>query len=84
MAFDIAISKEAAKIKEYMSEVSGDLDIFLAPNIETANVFYKSMLHLANAQIGAVVVGASVPIVMTSRSDSDMTKLNSIKLAVEM
>lgn len=84
MAFDIAISKEAAKIKEYTSQVSGNLDIFLAPNIETANVFYKSMLHLANAQIGAVVVGASVPIVMTSRSDSDMTKLNSIKLAVEM
>lgn len=84
MAFDIAISKEAAQTKEYISDVSGDLDIFLAPNIETANVFYKSMLHLANAQIGAVVVGAKVPIVMTSRSDSDLTKLNSIKLALKL
>ena len=78
--FDIAIDKEAAKIKGVKSEVAGDADCFLFPNIETGNIFYKTNTKLSGAELGAVVVGARVPAVLTSRSDSTKTKLYSIAL----
>ncbi|MBE9467609.1 MAG: phosphate butyryltransferase [Bacteroidetes bacterium] len=77
---DIAIDKEAAQIKGIKSEVAGDADCLLFPNIETGNVFYKTNTKLAGAELGAVVAGARVPAILSSRSDSTKTKLYSIAL----
>lgn len=80
MAMDLIISKKAAEIKSCVSEVSGDADIILAPEIETGNAIIKVMTHLGKAELAGVVMGARVPIVLTSRSDSEENKLNSIIL----
>ncbi|KNZ41669.1 phosphate acyltransferase [Acetobacterium bakii] len=80
MAMDLVVSKKAAKVKGYVSNVAGDADIILAPEIETGNAIIKIMTHLGNAQLAGVVMGARVPIVLTSRSDSFENKLNSIAL----
>jgi len=82
LALDIAISLEAAKHKGITSSVAGDADILLAPTIEVGNVLYKSLVYFAEAKVAAMIVGAKVPIVLTSRSDSHETKLLSIALAV--
>lgn len=84
LSFDNAISAESARFKGIESEVAGDADILLAPNIETANVLYKSFVYLANASPAAVIVGASVPVILTSRADSEVVKLNSISLAASV
>ncbi len=81
LAFDNAIDKESAKHKAIISDVAGDADILLLPNIETGNVLYKALSFFGNSKIAAVILGASAPIVLTSRSDSNSTKLNSILLA---
>ena len=82
LALDVAINKEAAAIKKLKSEVAGDADCLLFPNIESANVFYKvnSMLCPGVRQ-AAMVAGAMAPCVLSSRADSIDTKLNSIALA---
>lgn len=82
LALDVAINAEAAGIKKLKSEVAGDADCLLFPNIESANVFYKvnSMLCLGVRQ-AAIVAGAMAPCVLSSRADSIDTKLNSIALA---
>lgn len=80
MAMDLVISKKSAEVKGYVSDVAGDADIVLAPNIETGNAIAKIMTYLGNAQLAGVVMGATVPIVLTSRSDSYQNKLNSIAL----
>lgn len=82
LALDVAINKEAAAIKKLNSEVAGDADCLLFPNIESANVFYKvnSMLCPGVRQ-AAMVAGAQAPCVLSSRADSIDTKLNSIALA---
>ncbi|MCK9226042.1 MAG: phosphate butyryltransferase, partial [Candidatus Muirbacterium halophilum] len=81
LALDNAISKEASEHKGIISEVAGDADIILCPDIEAGNVLYKALSFLAEAKIAAIIVGASCPIVLTSRADSDEAKLNSIALA---
>ncbi len=81
LAFDNAISKESADHKGIKSKVAGDADLLLMPNIESGNVLYKSLSFFANAGIAAVVLGAKAPVVLTSRSDSEESKLNSIYLA---
>ncbi len=81
LAFDNAVSKLSAEHKGIESEVAGDADLLFAPNIEVANVLYKSFTYFANATVAAIILGASVPIVLTSRSDSDKSKLMSIALA---
>ncbi|AFA48740.1 phosphate acyltransferase [Acetobacterium woodii] len=80
IAMDLLVSKEAARIKGYQSAVAGDVDVILMPNIETGNAIIKVMTHLGNAQLGGIVMGACVPIILTSRSDSYENKLNSIIL----
>jgi len=80
IAMDLLISKKAAQVKGYSSEVAGDADIVIMPNIETGNAIIKVMTHLGNAQLGGIVMGACVPIILTSRSDSYENKLNSIIL----
>ncbi len=61
---------------------AGDADILLVPNIETGNVFYKSMVFMAKSQNAGLIVGAKAPVIVTSRADSEQTKLNSIALAL--
>ncbi len=81
LAFDNAISAESAKHKGIRSNVAGDADLLLLPDIEAGNVLYKAFVFFANAKVAAVVLGASAPIVLTSRSDSEESKLDSIILA---
>lgn len=81
LAFDNAISAESAKHKGIVSNVAGDADLLLLPDIEAGNVLYKSFIFFANAKTAAVILGATAPIVLTSRSDSEESKLDSIVLA---
>jgi len=81
LALDNALVAEAARRKGITSPVAGCADILLVPNIETGNVLYKALGLLAGWPLAAVVLGASVPVVLTSRADSDETKFNSIALA---
>jgi len=81
IALDVALDKESAEIKNITSEVAGDADCLLFPNIDAGNVFYKMNTKLCNAEQAAVVMGANAPIVLSSRGDSIRTKLNSIALA---
>lgn len=81
LSLDLAIDKESAEIKKVGGEVAGDADCILFPNIESGNVFYKANTKLANGEQGAIVAGAKVPAVLSSRGDSVKTKLYSIALA---
>jgi phosphate butyryltransferase len=81
LALDNALFAEAARHKGITSPVAGCADILLAPDIEAGNVLYKTLGLIARLPLAAVVVGASAPIVLTSRADSDETKFNSIALA---
>ncbi|RKZ34253.1 phosphate butyryltransferase [bacterium] len=82
--FDNAINKKAAQTKKIIGDVAGDADIILCPEIETANVLYKTLQYFANAVCAAVVAGTPVPIVLTSRADPERTKLASLALGVLM
>jgi len=84
LALDNAVSKEACEHKGIETEVGGDVDILVCPDIEAANVLYKSLNFLGGANSASVIMGASVPIVLTSRADTDEAKLNSIALAAAM
>ena len=84
LALDNAISAEAAHHKGIISDVAGDADILLAPDITSGNILYKSLIFLGGAVTAAMIVGASVPVVLTSRSDSDKSKFLSIALAAAM
>jgi phosphate butyryltransferase len=81
LAFDNAVSREAAEHKGIVSEVAGDADLIVTPDIEAGNVLYKSFTYFGGATVAAVILGATVPIVLTSRADSDKSKLMSIALA---
>jgi phosphate butyryltransferase len=82
LALDNAISLFAAEQKGINSEVAGQADILLVPTIETGNALYKSLVYFAQAKVGAVVVGAKAPIVLTSRSDNAESKLYSLALSL--
>ncbi len=81
LSLDAAIDPESASIKKLKSEVAGDADCLLFPNIEAGNVFYKFNTKLAKGEQGAIVVGARCPAVLSSRGDSALTKTYSIALA---
>jgi phosphate butyryltransferase len=81
LAFDNAVSLESAKLKGIRSEVAGDTDLLLMPDIEVGNVLYKSLVFFARAKVAALILGARVPIVLTSRSDSEQAKYDSILLS---
>ena len=80
-SLDCAIDKESAQTKKLTSEVAGDADCLLFPNIESGNIFYKACTKFAHAELACMVMGARVPCVLTSRGDSMNTKLYSIALA---
>ena len=82
LALDNAISIEAAEHKGLTGDVAGQADILLVPTIETGNILYKSLVFMANSEVAALIAGAKAPIVLTSRSDSAMTKLYSLALAI--
>lgn len=84
LALDNAVSKEAAEHKGIVSDVAGDVDLIVTPDIYSGNVMYKTLNFLGGAVSAAVIMGATVPIVLTSRSDSDKSKLMSIALATAM
>jgi len=82
LSFDIAISKESAMTKGFKSEVSGEADILLVPNITAGNVLSKSLTYWAGAKMAGCVLGATVPIVLVSRSASAEEKLLSIMISI--
>jgi len=82
LAFDNAISSEAAKIKGIVSEVAGDPDILLAPDLEAGNMVAKQLSFLANADSAGLVLGARVPIILTSRADSVRSRIASCAVAM--
>ena len=81
LGLDVALDMESVNIKKLTSTVAGDADCLLFPNIETGNVFYKSNTKLANGELAAMVMGAKVPCILTSRGDSAKSKTYSIALA---
>jgi phosphate butyryltransferase len=84
LAVDNAFSKKSCEIKGIVSKVGGDADIAIVPEIETGNVFYKLMSYLAGAKTAGIIIGAKVPIILTSRADSDETKFLSIAAAARV
>ena len=80
-ALDNAISEEAAHHKGVKGPVAGKADVLLLPNIETANVMYKTLTYFSKSKNGGLLVGTSAPVILTSRADSFETKVNSIALA---
>lgn len=80
IAFDVAFDKNAAQHKGIDSQISGDVDLLLFPNIETGNVLGKSWLHFNKAKWVGIVLGASNPVILGSRSDTAEIKINSIAL----
>jgi phosphate acetyltransferase len=78
LAFDNAISAQAAKIKGISSSVSGDVDILLAPDLEAGNMLFKQLTYLAGGEGAGIVLGTRIPVVLTSRADSIRTRLASV------
>ncbi len=83
-ALDIAVSKKAAVYKSVISDVAGDADILLVPDLNSGNIFYKSLIFLSDGISASIITGADSPIVLTSRADSDSSKLYSIALATAL
>jgi phosphate butyryltransferase len=81
MAFDNAISSEAAREKGIRSPVAGDVDIVLAPGLDAGNILYKNLVYLSQAQIAGIVMGARAPVVLTSRADTARARVHSLALA---
>ncbi|HRW21743.1 MAG TPA: bifunctional enoyl-CoA hydratase/phosphate acetyltransferase [Bacteroidales bacterium] len=84
LAIDNAVSKEACQQKKIVTEVGGDADILMAPELNAANILYKMFSFMGGAVSAAVILGAKCPIVLTSRADSEHTKLLSIAFAAAM
>ena len=84
ISFDIALSQDAAKIKRYDGPIQGDADILLFDNIEAGNNTIKAMVQFGDWIFGGVIIGARVPVIVNSRSDSDVSKLFSIACACSM
>ncbi|HPJ34171.1 MAG TPA: bifunctional enoyl-CoA hydratase/phosphate acetyltransferase [Spirochaetota bacterium] len=80
-AFDNVVSKEACEYKGITTDVGGDADIVLCPQLETGNTLYKTLTYLAGATAASIMLGAKVPVVLNSRTDSDRSKLMSLALA---
>jgi phosphotransacetylase len=82
LAFDNAISAEAARIKKITSPVAGDADILLVPDLEAGNMLAKNLTFLSRADAAGIVLGARVPIILTSRADNQRTRMASCAIAV--
>jgi len=82
LAFDNAISRDAARIKQINSVVAGEADILLAPDLDAGNILAKDLEYLAGATLAGIVIGAGVPLMLTSRSDPPAARLISAAIAV--
>jgi phosphotransacetylase len=82
LAFDNAISSDAARIKNIKSPVAGDPDLLMVPNMEAGNILFKELQYLAGALAAGVVVGAKVPVVLTGRADGELARTASCALGV--
>ena len=82
LALDNAISLESAKVKHIDSRVAGDADILLVPDMEAGNMLAKELSYLSGAEAAGIVLGAQVPIVLTSRADSPRARLASCAVAM--
>ena len=82
LAFDTAVSTKAAKIKKLVSPVTGQADILVVPDLESGNMLAKQLEYLGGAQLAGIVLGAKVPVILTSRADSAETRLTSCAVAV--
>jgi phosphotransacetylase len=82
LAFDSAVSEEAAKTKGIDSPVAGRADIFVVPDLEAGNTLAKELEYLAEAQVAGIVLGARVPIILTSRADKTLARLGSCAIAL--
>ncbi len=80
LAFDLVVSKEAAKTKGFESKIAGETDVVVVPNIEVGNGIGKALSYLGNAKSAGIIMGAAAPVVLVSRADSFEDKLNSIAL----
>lgn len=84
LAFDNAIDAQAVKDKNIISDVAGDADILLVPNLEAGNALAKQLIFLGNADAAGIVLGTRVPIILTSRADSKRTRLFSCAVAMAL
>ncbi|HQP04761.1 MAG TPA: bifunctional enoyl-CoA hydratase/phosphate acetyltransferase [Bacteroidales bacterium] len=84
LALDNAVSQEACEQKKIKTDVGGDADLLVAPELNAGNMLYKSFAFMGGALLAAVILGARCPIVLTSRADSEETKMLSIALAAAM
>jgi phosphate acetyltransferase/phosphate butyryltransferase len=82
LAFDDAISAEAAKTKGIVSPVAGQADVLVVPDLEAGNMLEKQLVYLAGAEVAGIVLGARVPIILTSRADKTLIRLSSCALAL--
>ena len=82
LAFDNAVSEEAAKTKGIVSPVAGKADIFVVPDLEAGNMLAKQLEYLAEAQVAGIVLGARVPVILTSRADKTLARLGSCAIAL--
>ena len=82
LAFDTAVSEEAAKTKGIISPVAGRADIFVVPDVEAGNMLAKQLEYLAEAQVAGIVLGARVPAILTSRADKTLARLGSCAIAL--
>lgn len=83
ISFDLAMSKEAVEHKRYDGPIAGDADVLVVPQIDAGNSLYKSLTLFANATVGGTIVGTKVPVVLTSRSDTTASKLDSLEFAMK-
>ena len=81
VSLDVAVSANAAKHKGIVSRIAGKTDVFLFPSIESGNIWSKSLMHYANISAAGIIVGATHPIMLVSRADDAMIKMNSIVMA---
>jgi phosphate acetyltransferase len=81
LAFDNAISTEAARVKRITSPVAGDADILVVPDLEAGNMLAKNLTFLTRADAAGIVLGARAPIILTSRADNERTRMASCAVA---
>jgi phosphotransacetylase len=84
LALDAAVSKYASECKGIKSEVAGDADVLVMHDLNSGNILYKSLIFLSDGVSAAIITGAAAPIVLTSRADSEKSKLFSIALAASL
>ena len=82
LAFDNAVSEEAAKIKSIASPVAGKADVLVVPHLEAGNILVKQLGYLAEAQGAGIVLGARIPIMLTSRADTVLARMASSAVAL--